>query len=314
MNQLVIKLKGEIQSSNFEEWKNDLIAQIQSTTITLVTDDDFVSAIEHVKLFKTAEKALKEAKQSAIDQAADIQKLFAAIDEISEETRQARLKLDRQIKARKLEIKEEFIQSGMKSVRDHVCLKSDDFQRTDLSAFLDRRRFESAIKGKASTKGMESGIKLLCTEIKSEISKKAAEVDGNAERLDALPGVYKILFQDRNSLLSLTGRELNLTIEKRIAKFNEENSKIKAEKAMNELKMIEDYLLNPEESSHPDNSDIMQKERFRIVIELLSSKETAIETAREVRQAYGDNPSISDIRLSRVRDCQDAFHSKPALN
>jgi hypothetical protein len=67
MAQLIIKLTGEIQSSNFDEWKNDLIAQIQSTNTELTTDDDFVAATRHVKLFKAAEKSLKEAKQLSLN-------------------------------------------------------------------------------------------------------------------------------------------------------------------------------------------------------------------------------------------------------
>ena len=109
MNQLFIKLTGTVNSSNFDEWKMELIAQIQAVNIELVTDNDFVIASEQVKSFKSAEKSLKEAKQSAIDQAVEIQQLFSAIDEISEEARQARLSLERQIKARKIEIKQNYI-------------------------------------------------------------------------------------------------------------------------------------------------------------------------------------------------------------
>lgn len=95
MNEIVIKLTGEIENTNFDEWKKDLITQIQSTKKELITDDDFVIASKQVKSFKLAEKSLVEAKQSAIEQASDIQKLFGAIDEISVEARDARLSLER---------------------------------------------------------------------------------------------------------------------------------------------------------------------------------------------------------------------------
>lgn len=88
------KLTGTVNTSNFDEWKSDLIVQIQSTHIELVTDDDFVEATNQVKSFKAAEKFLKQAKQSAINQAEEIQQLFSAIDDITEEARQARLSLD----------------------------------------------------------------------------------------------------------------------------------------------------------------------------------------------------------------------------
>ncbi len=107
MSNLVIKLSGEIQNSNFDEWKNELIQQIRAVNNELKTDSEFALATKSVKQFKAAEKALKEAKQSALEQAADINQLFDAIDAVAEETRQVRLSLERQIKSRKQEIKEE---------------------------------------------------------------------------------------------------------------------------------------------------------------------------------------------------------------
>ena len=74
MNPLVIKLTGEIENSNFDEWKNDLVVQIRAVNTELTTDDQFVEATKNVKTFKAAEKSLKQAKQSAIEQAAEINK------------------------------------------------------------------------------------------------------------------------------------------------------------------------------------------------------------------------------------------------
>ncbi len=121
MSQLVIQLTGQIKSSNFAEWKQNLIANIQSTNITLETDADYVAAIEHVKLFKDAEASLREAKQTAIDQAPDIHTLFSAIDEISNKAKQVRLLLERQIKARKKEIKEQIIQAGINEIKKFIA-------------------------------------------------------------------------------------------------------------------------------------------------------------------------------------------------
>ncbi len=73
MSNLIIKLNGEIQSSNFHEWKDGLIEQIQSAQLALKTDNDFATAELNVKTFKIAETTLKHAKESAIQQASDIQ-------------------------------------------------------------------------------------------------------------------------------------------------------------------------------------------------------------------------------------------------
>lgn len=294
MDQLVIKLTGEIQSSNFDEWKTDLIVKIQSVNRMLTTDDDFVEAIEHVKSFKEAEKFLKEAKQSALEQAADIQSLFAAIDEVSEEARQARLSLDRQIKARKIEIKERLIQSGIEVIRSIIEQQGDDFQQMDHTNFLDRSRFDSATKGKASIKGLQSAIDDLCSRIKEEISQRAQDVRHNKIAIDSLDDKYKMLFQDRTSLLPLTKQELELTIENRIAKYKEDHATIKAKKVINILEKIDHIELNPEKED--------TLEEFKIIIEVFSSKNMAMEIARSIREKYGENESIKDVRLVRNHD------------
>ena len=295
MNQLIIKLKGEIQSSNFAEWKNDLIAQIQSVNTELTTDDDFVGAIGHVKLFKAAEHYLREAKRSAIDQSSDIQGLFAAIDEIAEKARQARLSLERQIKERKLDIKEGCVHTGIGVVRSLINQQNDDFQLLDHASYLDANRFESAVRGKTGLRGIQLAIDHLCNEIKLEILQKADETATNGVKLDSLPSKYRLLFQDRNSLISLNKQELELTIDKRIVLFNEENAKIDAENAIDASGNIVNIELSSEAGLSPDLS---RNQNYRLIIDLLASKSSAIEIARSIRQTYGKDSAVSSIRLT----------------
>ncbi len=302
MTQITIQLSGEIQSSNFVEWKRDLIQQIQATNSQLVTDDDFVDAARHVKLFKTAENSLKQAKQSAINQAADIQKLFAAIDEVSTETRDARLVLERQIKARKQEIKEGLITSGIERIHEAIRQQNSDFQFISHTHFVDFRRFETVVKGKAGIRVIEVAIDNLCLDIQQEISLKAAEVNHNAQAINALSSQDQMLFQDRASLLALSKQELELTIDKRIALQNEENARVKAEKAISELTKIEEVELNSDSHLSPINSETPAKNHFKLVIDILSSKEDAIEIARSIKQKYADNAIVSAIKLSRDHD------------
>ena len=301
MNQLVIKLTGTVNSSNFDEWKKDLIFQIQSTNRELVTDDDFVAASEQIKSFKLAENSLKQAKQSAIDQAEEIQQLFLAIDEVTEEARQARLSLERQIKTRKIEIKNQYIQTGIDKIQSFVDERLGEFKGIEKAAFLNRSRFESAVSGRSSTKGLHQAIDQLCNIIKKEVSDKAIEVINNKSKLDALPTGYKMLFQDIDSLLGFDKNVLDLEIDKRIARYNGEIAKNEAEKQSSELKRIEDVELNPGNIS-TIATEITTKERFQVIIDILSTKDQAKGIAQEIKSGYVDNPYISEIRLTRNSD------------
>lgn len=298
-NALTIELTGKIQKTNFNEWKRDLIVQIQSTKTELLSDDDFYLATEQVKMFKSAEKSLKMAKQSAIEQAADIQQLFSAIDEISEEARQTRLTLERQIKSRKLEIKEELIQSGLERVRKIISRQCSDFQLINHSEYLDKEPFLQAVKGKTGIKGIQKAIDRKIEFIEKQILSRAEEVSNNAEKLDSISDIHKVLFQDRMALLSLSELELTLTIDKRIASFNEEIAKKKAQNAIDELNQIEKPELNP--GLPPDKSTFEkeQKRQYKITVDIFSTKEEAIEIARSIREKFLSIDTVKNIKLSR---------------
>jgi len=166
---------------------------------------------------------------------------------------------------------------------------------------LDRNRFESAVSGRSGTKGLQQAIDQLCNLLKKQVTDKAMEVANNKAKLDALPTGYKILFQDMESLLGIAENALGLEIDKRIARYNEEIAKSEAEKKSNLLKKIEDAELNPEEISSIA-TEISIKERFQVIIDILSTKDKAKEIAQELKLGYEDNPDISGIRLARSID------------
>ena len=305
MKQLFIKLTGTVNASNFDVWKKELIEQIQAVNVELVTDDDFVTASGQVKSFKVAEKSLKQAKQSAIAQAEEIQQLFTAIDEITEEARQARLSLERQIKARKLEIKQHYIQSGIDEVQSFIDEQVVEFNKCDLSPYLNRSRFESAVSGKAGISGLETGIEQICTQIKTEISEKAVKIYNNKVRLDALPETYKILFQDRALLICLPEDELESEIDKRTTRYNDEMAQRETEKSAIELensKTVTEAETTTAEENASGHDENQQQEKYRILIDLLSTLDKAKEIAAAIKSEYGHDPSIHEIKLIHNRD------------
>ena len=115
-----IKLSGIIHSSNFQEIKGAILSRIDSTKLDLKTDNDFGEAKSEVSLFKKIETTLKSLKRNALEQAEQIQELFSEIDNITEKTRQARLTLERQIKSRTQEIKDECILQGIENIKNLI--------------------------------------------------------------------------------------------------------------------------------------------------------------------------------------------------
>ena len=298
MNELSITLTGEITSSNFDEWKQDLIQQIQSVNTSLTSDADFAAAVKHVKQFKTAEKSLKEAKQSALEQAADIQKLFAAIDEVSEEARQARLTLDRQIKVRKEEIKEAVITRGIETVQALLDAQSDDFRLIDHGSFLDRDQFEEAMKRRTSIATMEKAADELCANIEQAIAQKATEVANNATAIDSLAAGFQPAFQDRNMLLALPSEELNRVIDQRLESFKADQGDASADKSSSTAEQANDDELNLDFSMQGESAADATMENFSLIMKMRTSNATAQAITDAVKQQYADNEAVLEISLN----------------
>ena len=111
MTELTITLTGEVRESNFEQWKDGLVERIRAVDVELSADDDFASANDSIRQFRAAERTLRNAKQTALEQAAEINRLFDAVDAVTEETRQARLTLERRIRVRRQELEQRTLQA-----------------------------------------------------------------------------------------------------------------------------------------------------------------------------------------------------------
>ena len=134
MTELTITLTGEVRESNFEEWKGGLVERIHAVDAELSEDDDFTAANDSIRQFRDAELMLKNAKQAALKQAADINRLFDAVDAVTEETRQARLTLERRIRVRRQELKLQALQAHF----DNNAATLDALTVAEQALFQDR--------------------------------------------------------------------------------------------------------------------------------------------------------------------------------
>jgi len=315
---LIIKLTGEITDTNFDGWKKNLISQIKATRKELKTDDDFAEAGDLVKSIKKAEQALKDAKQSAIEQASDIQKLFATIDEVSKEARDARLSLERQIKVRKAEIIDGIIDEGVNEVAELLEQQNETFALLDHSLWTSRDRFEEEVKGKRSSASMEKAIASLVRDIKTEVESQSVEAGTKLERLNSVEDEFVPLFQDRQSLIRMTLNQLDATIDKRIDFYRKEKEEAeaakKADAAENSNNDIRDspaeessdqpgrIKLQPAQNNKKSNpGDLLSgldiSARYVISVEVEATDDIAADIADEIDQRYRDNKHVVNVKF-----------------
>ena len=298
MTQLAIKVRGEVLSSNFDEWKLDLIAKIKAVNTELSTDTQFAQAQSDVKSFKTAEQALKKAKEAAINQASDIQRLFSSIDEVSAEVRQVRLSLERQIKRRKAEIKDDFVELGIASIKKYIELQGPEFLSIDHSDYLKRSVFVEATKYRANIRSLKGAIDDACARIKTQIDERSVVVRENAVKLDSLPAAHQALFQDRDMLLALNESQLSAIIDKRIAVLEQQTGieACKSEPGPDESR--ESEQLDEEPLGTKDLTE--DRSKYTLKIELSATTGEAEEFFRQFRVAYSGHPLVRTFQLEKV--------------
>ena len=288
MSNLQIALSGTVTASNFNEWKHELLAQLDQANRELQTDDDFAHAATLVKSFKNAEDSLKNAKQEALNQVSDIQTLFAAIDEVIDRTRETRLALNRQVSARKDEIKTQIVEAGQARIRAFIDTQPDDFQRQDHTAYLNNHRFNEATKRKTTTETLKASIDQLCQQIETEISVASAVVQTNKHRIESLPAAERELFPDTQTLLSQPIEQVEDIIRQRITS---RKNRIEASDTDTPAKVT---LEQPASDPSPQHT-----EHFRITVDFSGTEAIAKAYARHLRDSGFDSVSMSNIKLER---------------
>lgn len=307
MNKLVIKLNGEIEQSNFDDWKTDLTDRLKAVKTELVSDGDFADASGHVKAFKKAEKSLKTAKASAIKQAADINQLFDAIDTVSKETRKVRLQLERQIKARKATIKEDAIKAAAAKVEAIFKSQSDDFQLLDANEFTDPAIYTEAVKGSRGKSGMQKALDTVCKQMEETIAARAKTVKLNATTIDSLATGHQIAFQDRAFLLAKAPQQLDAIIDERLTKLDElAQSKTTGDSSNNSTDEASgDAAVEVTEAAEeptvaeevaPATGD-GSGNLYEITLHLRASEEVVLQTMDEIKKSYRERPGFVEVTL-----------------
>ena len=215
--ELAISLKGEVLQSNFPEWCAGIKAVVAQVNQVLSTDADFDRAASNVKELKAAENALKDVKAQALKEAADIQALFAEIDDTGAEVRKARLGLDRQIKANKEETRLAILMHAIVSI---IATNQQKYER----------RIVSAMKGKKTVATQEAAA----TDTVKMIN---AEVLATREIMQKFTAEYgPTLIPDPESLELRDSLEVGVELTRRLERQRDEAEKQKLRDESNELR------------------------------------------------------------------------------
>lgn len=325
MDELIVKITGEITSSNFQDYRVKMLRIVEDINTDLKTSEDFSAAESTIKTLDKAEKTIDAAREKAILETKDINALFKAMTEVSEKLRDTRLDLTKKVKEKKASIKTDAI----KEARAELTSKMAEIDAPPFAIqnfIFDESIFADAVKGKRTIETINKALKtliyqkldsfvLFCT----EISKKT-DILANHEK------EYPSLFNDKHTLLAMQETALLEIITSRISTFKaeEEARALKAKQLIKEdeerkesaakekeakpeptLPTFSDTRtesprqhranLKPIQSVTPDKMPTGGTEKYVITVDIFSTREQAIGIATVVSAAL---KSFGDVVIS----------------
>lgn len=240
---LMVEISGSVTASNLEQWRDVVTARIAVINTDLQSDQDFADADSMVKFLDEGEKRIDLVKSQAQANAADIDRVFRALDEIKASMRAKRLELDKLVTKRKESIKIEIMQAGKDAMAAHIAGLNKRLGKVHMPAIA--ADFAAAIKGKRNLESMRGAVADLVAAKKIESSQIADRIDSNL-KLIAAETEYHFLLSDLVTLTMKAPDDLTLIIRTRIADHKREEESERQRKASEAADMVAPTNTTPE--------------------------------------------------------------------
>lgn len=191
---LRIDVQGMVTASNLDGFKAVALRTIGGIKTKLVTDQDFADADKTVKWCGNVESSLAAAKKHALSQTESIAHLFQTIDEISEQTRTVRLKLEKLVESEKKARKEQIVVTAQRSLDEHIA----ELNRSLGAGYLASPGavFAPVVKGLKSLDSMTDKVQAELGNQQANANAAAARYKANREHLKQADGDWINLFPD----------------------------------------------------------------------------------------------------------------------
>ncbi len=301
---LEISLVGNVNSSNLTEYKGTALAFIQSINTDLETDQDFADAEQAVKFCKSGEAELNAVKEAALSDTADIKALFDTIDLLKEEMRQKRLTLDKLVKSRKAQIKNEIMAQASSELEELINSLRNEFNGISM---VHDANFAEAMKNKRTIESLNNAVDSELSRCKIDLNERASLIRENLKQLKDLASEYQFLFSDWQTLVSEKNTDdlVNL-IKLRISEHKDAKAKHEAEQR-EKIRQEEEAKLKAEEALRAaELTQIQPKQTASITSQNSVSNESAVETMqasedKEVSPALIKQHKVTGNNTSEVK-------------
>ena len=221
---LFIQAKGEITTSNMQEYGDALAARLKFVrAIALVTDQNFADAKDAAKLLRENIESAKLAKDAMLAQTVTVGEAARMIDAWCEDMRVTALQLEKDVLREDLAKKTAMILATKEACEKHVAAL--EMETVPHRLVYAAPVFANAIKNKRSFVSMQDGLDTMLAQSKIETNALADKMRANLAILRTLASDYKFLFHDAGQIVSKAPDDLTLLVKARIAEHLAEVAK-----------------------------------------------------------------------------------------
>ena len=217
---LTYRLNGLTLTSNIEVFREAAKQLVEESKKPLNTDQEFANREALCKRFQEAEDKLALMREQVIGEVADIDKFQRDLGEIAELIRQARLAGEKQVKARKDEIRREIADKAKDALNAHMeALNARFGGRVKVPTPV--ANFSEAMKGRRTLATLQSAAdsELNTARISAEVI--ATRMEESLRVLDELSVGHEFLFRDVQQLAEKGEEVIRLLVPARINEYQE---------------------------------------------------------------------------------------------
>lgn len=223
---LLIDVTGEVSLvSNLDKFGERLKGFIAEIPLKPATDQDFADCESAITTLETAQKKLEAAESNALAQFATIDDMRRTVAMYAELSRSTRLMLEKLVKARKDEIRDETRRGGAEAFAAHITKLNERLGGTYMP--IVPAKFADVMKGKKTITSLRDAVATELARLKIESNEIADRIDLNLKALVEHATGFEQLFPDKQQIVCKASDDFVNLVKSRVA---EQKQKVEADR------------------------------------------------------------------------------------
>ncbi len=211
---LLFEAKGEVTACNVDEFKVEVLERINAVNMKLLTDQDFADGDADAKWLRDVSIGMKAAVQRVRSGMVSVNEVLTVLEQLDDLATDKAIAVEKLVKARKEQIKVEFVQHGAQALAAHLEALNKRLGKPYMPAV--RADFATAIKGKRTVDSLRDAVDTTLANAKIEANALADKIQVNLNLLRETAMNHAFLFADTPQIVLKAADDFATLVKSRI--------------------------------------------------------------------------------------------------